>query len=268
MVQRAEPRDSDIGVGEARIRPDIALDWAYRFEPSARDAIEHVLGRLRIGPGRTLLDLGCGGGTGVARAERLGATTAGLDPSPELIDIARRRAPTSELVSGPLHHLPWPDDSFDAITSFDRMQTGWEPVLAEAVRVLRPGGSVAATFWSPTEEGGLRDYLHRAGSVVPGLAPELQARTSVAAPGVAEAMLAGVGVEVVERSTTSAVMECCTVEELWAGLRSLGVRLPSLLAADQVELRGRAIQAVAPFRSADGSFRLTTSIVAVIGRLR
>ncbi len=39
-----------------------AQDWAYLFEPYARDAAEHLFDRLDVGPDTRLLDMACGGG--------------------------------------------------------------------------------------------------------------------------------------------------------------------------------------------------------------
>ena len=62
-----------------------------RAGPS-EEAIEILVreGDLR---GRSVLDVGCGTGrVAAALAERYGATVSGLDPSPEMLDIARERA--------------------------------------------------------------------------------------------------------------------------------------------------------------------------------
>ena len=51
-----------------------ALDWAALFEPYARDAIESLFASLAVGPDVDLLDVACGSGLALARADRLGAT--------------------------------------------------------------------------------------------------------------------------------------------------------------------------------------------------
>ncbi|MEM9565764.1 MAG: class I SAM-dependent methyltransferase, partial [Actinomycetota bacterium] len=245
-----------------------ALDWANRFEPYNRDAIEHVFNRLRIGPNRTLLDLACGSGYALGRAERLGATTAGLDASAALIAIAGRRAPTSELIVGTMFELPWADDSFDVVTSFNGIWGGCDGAVAEAARVLRPGGSLAVTFWGPGKALDLRDFMIVLGNAAAGAADELKSLASIGAPGAAEAMFDGAGFTVVERSASSAIIEAIDADEIWRTLRSPGVVVPSLEAVGEDELRRRALDAIAPFRADDGSYRLVNEVTTVIGRLR
>jgi SAM-dependent methyltransferase len=245
-----------------------ALDWAYRFEPYNRDAIEHVFGRLRVGPGRTLLDVACGSGYALGLAERLGATTAGLDASAGLIEIAARRAPTSELVAGTMFDLPWPDRSFDAVTSFNGIWGGCDQALVEAARVLRPGGSLAVTFWGPGHSLDLRDYFMMLGHASQGAAEELKSLGSIGRPGVAEAMYDAAGFDVVERSATSAVLEFVDAEQAWLAMRSPGVVVPTLQALGEDELRRRTLDAIEPFRAADGSYRLVNEVTVLIGRLR
>jgi 2-polyprenyl-3-methyl-5-hydroxy-6-metoxy-1,4-benzoquinol methylase len=70
-----------------------AQDWAYLFEPYARDAAEHIFDEVDLREGTELFDMACGSGYATARAARRGARTTGLDASEALIDIARRRDP-------------------------------------------------------------------------------------------------------------------------------------------------------------------------------
>lgn len=66
--------------------------------------------------GRRVLDLGCGTGrVGAVLAERYGATVCGVDPSPEMLEVARGRAPVgvAELKRGTAEGIPFPDGSFE-----------------------------------------------------------------------------------------------------------------------------------------------------------
>ena len=62
-----------------------AKDWAFLFEPYARDAIETIFGTANLGEDTAILDVACGSGLALARASRLGASTAGIDASAGLI---------------------------------------------------------------------------------------------------------------------------------------------------------------------------------------
>jgi ArsR family transcriptional regulator len=103
------------------------------------------LGLIELGD---VLDVGSGDGV-VARliAARASSVTC-LDCSPKVIDAARERLqPLSNvrLVVGDMHAMPLPDAAFDHVLLFNVLTYAEEPeqVLAEAHRVLRPGGTLA-----------------------------------------------------------------------------------------------------------------------------
>src|SRR3954454_12688843 len=72
-------------------------------------------------PGEDALDVACGSGNTAIAAARRFAKTTGLDYVPALLDHARRRA-AAELVEaswveGDAQDMPFPDASFDLVTS-------------------------------------------------------------------------------------------------------------------------------------------------------
>ncbi|MEM9711560.1 MAG: class I SAM-dependent methyltransferase [Actinomycetota bacterium] len=243
-----------------------AVDWAMLFEPYARDAIEAVFVATGVGPGTELLDVACGAGLALGRADRLGARTAGIDASAGLLRIAARRAPVAELVHGSMFELPWPDSSFDAVTSFNGIWGGCEDALSEIARVLRPGGSVGFTFWGPGSALDLRDYFIVLGTSGPEVADELISLAAIGAPGVAEGMVEAAGMTVEARSSTTAVIEAPDADLAWRALRSPGVAVPCLEHTGEDELRRRVLDAVERFRAADGSYHLRNELIHVIAR--
>ncbi|MGI9599195.1 MAG: class I SAM-dependent methyltransferase [Acidimicrobiales bacterium] len=274
ITQQAEtnnrPADTDETREDWQIAGDAwshaAIDWAYRFEPYARDAVERVFDELQVGPSTDLLDMACGSGYALGRAERLGARTAGIDASAGLLEIAERRSPDSELVAGSMFELPWPDESFDAVTSFNGIWGGCQEAVDEAFRVLRPGGAIAITFWGPGHALDLRDFFIVIGTTAPGVAEELKGLASIGQPGVCEDMLETSGFNVVERGATSAVVEACDGGEAWLTLRSPGVVLPSLDHVGEDELRRQVMASVEPYRAGDGSYRMVNELTHVIAR--
>jgi SAM-dependent methyltransferase len=108
-----------------------------------------------LAPGETVLDLGSGGGIDVLlSARRVGPTgkAYGLDMTDDMLDLARenqRKAGVEnvEFLKGEIERIPLPDDSVDVIISncVINLSADKDRVLAEAFRVLRPGGRFAVS---------------------------------------------------------------------------------------------------------------------------
>ncbi|HVL31373.1 MAG TPA: methyltransferase domain-containing protein [Solirubrobacteraceae bacterium] len=112
-------------------------------------------------PGESALDVGAGpGGVGLqaARAVAPGGRVVLSDLAPAMLDVARERARERDLRNVEFEvadatALPWPDASFDVVLARFAFQAMDDPAraLAEALRVLRPGGRLALAVWGPPE---------------------------------------------------------------------------------------------------------------------
>jgi 2-polyprenyl-3-methyl-5-hydroxy-6-metoxy-1,4-benzoquinol methylase len=106
-------------------------------------------------PGQTVLDLGSGGGIDVLlSARRVGptGTAYGLDMTDEMLALAAENKRKSGLTNvhflkGEIEHIPLPANSVDVIISncVINLAADKDRVLAEAFRVLRPGGRFAVS---------------------------------------------------------------------------------------------------------------------------
>lgn len=109
----------------------------------------------QIERGQSLLDVGCGTGVVAITAARKGAKVKGLDLSPVLIEKAKWNADLTGVdaifCEGDVEHLPYQDAEFDVVVSqFGHMfAPAPEKALAEMLRVLKPGGTVAFSTWPP-----------------------------------------------------------------------------------------------------------------------
>ena len=104
-------------------------------------------------PGERVLDVGCGtGGVTIPARVQVGknGTAVGIDPEPEMIAVARRKAKRKNLEIdfrvGVIESLPFSDASFDVVTSSLMMHHLTDELrvkgLAEILRVLQSGGRI------------------------------------------------------------------------------------------------------------------------------
>jgi ubiquinone/menaquinone biosynthesis C-methylase UbiE len=108
-----------------------------------------------IARGNEVLDVGCGTGVLALTAARLGARVTGLDLTPELVARAKENAALMKLEAvfqqGDAEALPFGDARFDFVVSqFGHMFAPRpEVAIAEMLRVLKPGGTIAFATWPP-----------------------------------------------------------------------------------------------------------------------
>lgn len=121
----------------------LADDYARHrigYSPEVYDTIA----QFGLQRGATVLDLGCGTGIATATFASNGFTVTGLDPSPSMLEKAKHHVPSATFVEGSAEKMPFPNERFDLVVSaqvfhwVDRANA-----LAEALRVLRPGGMIA-----------------------------------------------------------------------------------------------------------------------------
>jgi ubiquinone/menaquinone biosynthesis C-methylase UbiE len=131
-----------------------AAHYEDAWSGATRAFCEPLLDAAGVRAGTRLLDVACGPGYVAGAALERGADVLGLDVAEEMIALARSHNAGAEFVVGDAHALPFPDDSFDAVTmSFGIHHVAVpEHVFAEAARVLRPGGTYAFTSWADTSD--------------------------------------------------------------------------------------------------------------------
>ncbi len=136
--------------------------WKAKSAAMGRQVTETIVEYAQPHPGMKVLDLASGTGEpAISLASRVGASghVTAFDLSPELLEIAAQRATQRELANfsiqqGDAHHLPFPDESFDLVTSRFGVMFFRECVQAmkEVHRVLKPGGRAAFLVWGPFEQ--------------------------------------------------------------------------------------------------------------------
>lgn len=122
--------------------------WSFYIEAGVGETTR----RLDLKPTDRLLDVGCGTGAllHVLSHSFPAMQLAGIDPSPEMLSVARQKLGASvELQVAWAEGIPYPNDLFDVVVSCSVFHYLRQPVVAlkEMLRVLRPGGSLVITDW-------------------------------------------------------------------------------------------------------------------------
>jgi SAM-dependent methyltransferase len=244
-------------------------DIAHTIESVGHSLVEAV----GVRQGEHLLDVATGSGNVAIPAAQAGAEVVGLDLTPELLEVGRRRAAEAgvevEWVEGDAEDLPFPDDSFDRVTScFGAMFAPRHEVAAgEIARVCRAGGTFGICAWTPE---GLNGQMFR--TVAQHLPPP---------PGLKPPVLWGVEDHMqslfpdaeLEFRTENVVFEAESVEEWMAyNERVLG---PTIMAKRALEPEGRweplRADLVSLYERAnqadDGAMRVDAEYLLTVGRL-
>lgn len=149
--------------------PAAGRDWLLPiYDPLTKllggDSIRReFLAQSALQPGMRVLDIGCGTGTLAVLARQLhpGVELVGLDPDPEALARARRKAARAgfsiQFDQGFSDELPYPEASFDRVFSTFMLhhvpRAGKLPTVREVRRVLKSGGSLHLMDLAPRRPG-------------------------------------------------------------------------------------------------------------------
>ena len=136
------------------------------FGAVTSQAVDSLLTAVAARDGIRLLDVACGPGYVALAAARLGCSVVGVDFSSEMITRAKEMPQHAkwdlEFREGDAEDLTFPSGSFDAVVmNFGMLHLALpDRAIAEAFRVLRPGGRYAFTVWdAPPKTAGFEIVL-------------------------------------------------------------------------------------------------------------
>lgn len=251
-----DPYESYVGRWSRRVAPQF-LDW------------------LAAGPGRDWVDIGCG--TGALTEEIVDAhapaSVLGVDPAEGFVATARERLRgRARIVTGEAGDLPLADASVDVAVS--ALVLTFVPdagaAAAEAMRVTRPGGTIAAYVW---DYAGRMDMIRRFWDAAVSLDPQAARldegrRFPLAHPDALATLLAHAGCSDVATTALDVPTVFDGFADYWAPF--LGGQGPAPAYAMSLDERARdalreRLEATIP-RDADGRIALTARAWAVKGR--
>ncbi len=213
----------------SRLVGDIFLDW------------------LTPPPGLRWIDVGCGNG---AFSERLvdrcaPAEVQGVDPSEAQLSFARTRpaARLAQFQQGDAMALPFPDRRFDAAVMALVIFFVPEPArgVAEMVRVVKPGGTVAAYAWDMVG-GGFPGEPIQAEMRAMGLRPPLPPSVGASRMEALRELWTGAGIDAVETREITVSRTFADFDDLWATALlggSIGPIIAAMGSGDAERLKSR-----------------------------
>ena len=225
-----------------------------------------------------MLDVATGPGYVAERAQARGALPVGIDIAEGMLEAARQRHPDLRFVRADAEQLPFDDGSFEAVVGGFVVNhlPNPERAVAEAARVICPGGRVAFSVWDRPERmrviGVVSDAIEAAGvereAPIPSGAPDPY---RFADDSEFQALLRDAGLAEVTVETIDLTHRVSDAEELWRGLLGSSVRSAALIRAQPEEVR-RLIRAelepvVESYRQADGALELPVAAKIGAGRL-
>jgi ubiquinone/menaquinone biosynthesis C-methylase UbiE len=246
-----------------RVWGALPRDWAVAEElqmPTYVTAIE----RLGIGERQRVLDLGCGTGVFLRAAADRGAIVAGLDASDALLAVARERVPEADLHAGDMQDLPFGDDAFDVVTGFSSFffADDMTRALSEACRVAKPGGTVLAQVFGRPERCSL-EVMKRAILPLLGLDGDEPPYWRF---DLLEQVARDAGLTPLESFYSSWAYEFAGEDALLRAMLSAGSAVAAVEHAGRDIVAEAILGALAPYRDADGTFRLPNEWHYLIAR--
>jgi SAM-dependent methyltransferase len=158
-MQPTPPSDraGEVGLGIARHYSSEAEAYRDLWAPVLVGLARWLLEELPLAQARRILDVGCGVGALLPHLDRVAprALIVGLDRTEAMVALGPRDYP---LLVGDAAELPFAAGSFDAVVMAFMLFHLPRPTagLAEAWRVLRPGGSVGLLTWGAERESRAR----------------------------------------------------------------------------------------------------------------
>jgi SAM-dependent methyltransferase len=245
-------------------RPD---DWATSEDqqlPTYEEALRHV----GLEPNQRVLDVGCGVGAFLRLVAERGGEPFGIDAWEALIEFARRRLPDADLCVGEMQDLPYDDNTFDLVTGFNSFFFANDMVAAlrEAGRVAKPDAPVVIQVWGAHANCNLEAMKMVARPLLPPRPLDAPPDPDLSQPGALEALATQAGLTPGITFQTTWALEYADRETLGRALVApAGL---ATLAGPEREgaVKAAIVEALAPYRTADGSYRLSNEYHYLIAR--
>ncbi len=229
-------------------------DWSAIQEPTGKAGYDYALTSLNLTGNETLLDIGCGTGIFLSLAAPKVRWIVGFDATVELAEEARRRLPAYPILVGDMEDLPLPDEAYDIVTGFNSFQYAAtiSNALAEARRVLKPGGRLVAMIWGNKEDCQAAISLGAIGSLLPPPPPGTPGPFALSEQHLLERTLEKSGFTVLQSTDIDTVWDYPDVATLLRGFLSTGPAAKAVASVGHDKVAEAVKASLPPFTRPDG----------------
>jgi SAM-dependent methyltransferase len=182
----------------------------------------------------------------------------GLHEGQRVLEVGCERVPEADLHQGDMQFLPFADETFDVVAGFNSFFFAQDLVAAvrEAGRVARPGAAVVIQVWGRHDRNSLEATKVVARPYFPPPPPGAVGAPELCEPGVLEGIAAAAGLTPGAAFDISWPFVFDDDAQLLRAMLSVAGLASIDNAEEEAEVRARILEALAPHRHADGSYRL------------
>jgi SAM-dependent methyltransferase len=209
-----------------------------------------VLDATAVGPGTTVLDLGCGGGLFASAAVDRGACVTGIDTDPAAVALATIEEP------GATFSVRAADDPpagpFDVVAAVQLLMHVPDPV-AVLTAAAGVGAVVAATVWGREDECDVSVFGK---ALAPWLGPRPSSGPSITEPARLRAVTERAGLEIERIDEVRCPFDYADEDDVLGPLFASALGRAAGRTAGPVALREAVLERLAPYRTEAGGYRL------------
>lgn len=242
--------------------------WAQHFEPWFLPMYKDALKQLNLDPLHLVLDAGCGSGLFSSMVINTGAQLIGIDAAPGLLEVARRRNLKNNFLEEDLEAMPFTKNFFDVVAGFNSFQYAgnFEKALAEATRVLKPGGKLVLGIWDKPENSEATEILKAIGKLLPPPPPGTPGPFALSEDGKLESSCALAGLKVIYKKTIACPILYASLNDGIKSFMSTGPAAAALNNAPQQNVQNTIAQALKPYGLVDGMYSLQNNFLLFIAQ--